>query len=403
MVDSLSKSWPAVGTEKVAWSLPAPLEGRVEAMTVMRLEARPYTAAIPASIADLDPADFLSAHVTRAVTEAEAAIVAFDKEVANLPVPMPAVLLRSESASSSQIERLTASARNLAVAALGLHTGDNAALVASNASAMSRALRTPGPVTGDLILDIHQTLLGASDPEIAGMWREGPVWIGTPDISPHGADFVPPTAARVAAAIDDLVEFASRPHVSPLTSAAVAHAQFETIHPFADGNGRTGRALVHTMLRDAKVTTHATVPVSAGLLADVGSYFAALGEYRQGDIEPIVSTFAGAAVRAIANGRMLAADTISLRDAWASSLKARSDSTAWRLADHLFAQPVVNSEHVESALQVSRQGAYNAIATLEQAGILTQSSRDRRNRLWQSTDVLSLMDAFASRAQRRSL
>ncbi len=99
---------------------------------------------------------------------------------------------------------------------------------------------------------------------------------------------------RVPAAIDDLMAFAARDDVPLLAQIAVAHAQFETIHPFTDGNGRTGRALVQAMLRNKGLTRQVTVPVSAGLLADTDGYIAALTAYRDGDAAPIVERFAEA-------------------------------------------------------------------------------------------------------------
>lgn len=395
--------WPAVQAEEVDWRLPAAMQGLVPASAVVRLEARPYRAAIAPEIAALDPADSLSKATIAAAVEAAAEIAAFDRETHALPVPMPTVLLRTESASSSQIENLTANARNLATAALGLATGQNASLVSDNATAMSQALAMPGPLTRDQILDIHAALLSRSQPDIAGRLRTEPVWIGRPDISPHGADFVPPRYQRVPAAIDDLVRFTSRHDINGLILAAVAHAQFETIHPFADGNGRTGRVIVHSLLRATGYTTHTTVPVSAGLLGDVAGYFQALEAYRDGDLEPIVQAFTGSTYRAIVNGRQLAADTVAIHGRWQDVVTARSDSGAWRLAHHLFAQPVVSAAYVEQVLESSKQGAYNAVRVLADAGVLTQTSRDRRNQVWQAKDVLEAMDAFAARALRRTL
>ncbi|WP_062381488.1 Fic family protein [Demequina pelophila] len=395
--------WPAVGYEDVPWTLPPELEGRVAITDVVRLEARPYRAAIAPTIADLDPYRHLTAARADDVASAAAEISAFDRDVAHLPVPMPAVLLRTESASSSQIEHLTANARNLATAALGLRAGENAAAVADNAAAMRRAIDMAGPLNRDQILAIHATLLRRGDPEIAGRFRSGPVWIGRPDLSPHGADFIPPRWERIEGSIGDLVAFAARRDMNGLVQAALAHAQFETIHPFSDGNGRTGRAIVHSILHATGFARHTTVPVSSGLLGDTGGYVRALTSFREGDIDPIVATFAGAARRAVANGRQLAADTAAIHEEWQQVIRARRDSGAWRLADHLFAQPVVTSAYVEQFLGSSRQGAFNAIATLVTAGALHQGSADRRNQVWQARDVLDAMDAFAARAARREL
>jgi Fic family protein len=99
-----------------------------------------------------------------------------------------------------------------------------------------------------------------------------------------------------------------RDDIAALTQAAIAHAQFETIHPFADGHGRTGRAIVSALLRANGVTEKVTIPVSSGLLTNTGLYFDALGAYREGSIQPIVERFAESGVEAVGNGRLLAAE-----------------------------------------------------------------------------------------------
>ena len=229
------------------------------------------------------------------------------------------------------------------------------------------------------------------------------MWIGGGGMSPHEALFVPPHHERVPAAMEDLARFAARTDLLALVHAALLHAQFETIHPFADGNGRTGRVLLQALLRWRGTIRHTTVPLSAGLLADVAGYFAALTAYREGDIVPIVTEVGNAALRAVTNGRMLATEILELRAGWGEQITARKSSIAWRLADALFAQPVVNADWVSRTLEVSDRGARNAIEALTAAGILEEWSTARRNKAWQAPEVLHAMDDFAARAGRRSL
>ena len=117
---------------------------------------------------------------------------------------------------------------------------------------------------------------------------------------------------------------------------------FETIQPFSDGNGRTGRALVHAMLRAQGLTRNVTVPISAGLLVDTGRYFDALTTYRDGHLDEIVNRFAEAAFAAIGNGRQLVTDLRALRAEWQERVQARRDAAAWRVADLLLRHPVIN-------------------------------------------------------------
>ncbi len=395
-------AWPSLTRESVVWHFSDEAHGAYDWRDVSRLDGRPYDASVVPAIATLDPRAALPARAIEDITEAQSEVASFERESASLPVPMPAVLLRSESASSSQIENLTANARNLARAMIGVRAGRNARDVAGNVAAMTQALASRGPLTAMGILGMHEALLAGIEPS-AGQFRREPVWIGRRAISPHGAEFVPPRWERVIPAIDDLTAFAQAKGIAPLMRAAIAHAQFETIHPFTDGNGRTGRAMVHGMLRADGLVARTTVPVSAGLLADVGGYIESLTAYRAGDIEPIVSTFADAARWSVANGRMLSAQIATLRETWASQIRARSDAIAWRLADALFAQPVITSAYVVSELGVTLRGALNAIETLVGAGVLSQSGQDRRIRVWQADGVLHAMDEFADRARRGRL
>ncbi|MCG2800284.1 MAG: Fic family protein [Cellulomonas sp.] len=391
-------AWPALTTEPRDWT--SNLDDRRLSIWERQRIARPYRASVLPPIASRTPR--ISSTVQVLVDDATSDIARFDSEVATMPVPMPAVLLRTESASSSQIEHLTTNARNLAMASLGVGAKQNAELVAANVRAMREALAVGDDITPDTILAVHHALLADSDPDVAGRWRSEQVWVGASAISPHDADFVPPHHERVQSAIHDMAAFAARDDIPALTHAALVHAQFETIHPFVDGNGRTGRVLLHQVLRRRGLTRHTTVPVSAGLLRDPDRYFRALTSYRDGDPSVITEQVAHAAVAATLNGRHLADDVMALRAAWQDQIRARSDSAAWRLADALFAQPVVNADYVAATLAISDRGARNAIEVLEEADVLRPSTSARRPKVWQASQVLTAMDAFAARAGRRA-
>ena len=176
--------------------------------------------------------------------------------------PFASVLLRSESAASSKIENLTASARAIAVAELTPDAPGNGRLIVANVHAMTAAISLAGRLDADAVLQMHRALLGDANPSAAGRWRDEQVWIGGSDYGPHGADYVAPHHSRVEAAIDDLVRFIDREDVPILAHAALAHAQFETIHPFVDGNGRIGRALIHLVLRRRGLAVRVLPPIS---------------------------------------------------------------------------------------------------------------------------------------------
>ncbi|MGN6331710.1 MAG: Fic family protein [Motilibacteraceae bacterium] len=392
-------SWPPVEYEQLSWT--SRYEPGTAARTEMRRHSGPYQAAIVPPIAALEVP--LPAAVAAAATDAAAEIARFDQEVGADIAPFAAILLRSESAASSQIENLTASARAIAEAALTDGSGrTNAAQVLANTRAMTAAIDLADALTGEAILSMHEALLRPHHPEIAGKWREEQVWIGGGRLGPHQAMFVPPAHHRVPAGIDDLVAFMRRDDIPALIHAAIAHAQFETIHPFPDGNGRTGRALLHAMLRGKGLTRAVTVPVSAGLLVDVEAYFTALTDYRAGDPAPIVDLLAAASFAAIANGRTLVADLRQVRDGWAGRVRVRRSSGSWRILDVLLRQPVVDAPLLARELGIATSNVYRLIAPLTEAEVLVETTSKTRGRIWRSAEVLAALDAFAARAGRRT-
>lgn len=229
---------------------------------------------------------------------------------------------------------------------------------------MEAAIALADHLDAQAIIDMHETLLGHEEPTWVGRWREEQVWIGGTRYGPHGAQFIPPHHDRVAGAMADLVEFILRDDLPALAQVAIAHAQVETIRPFPDGNGRTGRSLVHAMLRAKGLTRSVTVPISAGLLADTGSYFEALAAYRHGHPEVIVERVADATFAAIANGRHLVTDLEAVRAGWAEVIQARHGSAAARAPDVLIAHPVVDGTLLQQVLEVSAPATHRAIDTL---------------------------------------
>jgi len=359
----------------------------------------PYDASITASIAAASVA--LTDEVLAEADDATVQLVRFDSEVGRINAPFASILLRSESASSSQIENLTSSARAIGEAELGERVLGNAVEIVGNTRAMQAAIELADEIGDATIIEMQRVLLESTNPELTGGYRTEQVWIGGGAWSPHGAEFVPPHHERVPAAMADLVAFAQRTDIPVLVHTALVHAQFETIHPFPDGNGRTGRALVQAMLRHARVTSHVTIPLSAGLLRQRDRYFSALTAYRAGDIVPIVRVFAGAAFDAIRNGRALADDIEAARGQWQNALsRTRGSSTAHRLVDVVTEHPVLNAKLVERALSVPPKTALAALRRLEDVGILRPATSRSRNRIWIAPQIVAALDAFADRSAR---
>ena len=235
-----TRSWPAD---------PSAPGGRAER------RAFSYRAFVPDPIAGLELA--LPSNVAAAVSTAERAVDALNRDpprLASLEV-LARRLLRAESVASSRIEGLVLSQRRLARAEAEEPDArdETARSVLGNVVAMEHAVALGAgakPLRLKDVLEIHRLLmLATTTPEIAGKLRERQNWIGGNAFNPGRADFVPPAPERVKGLMDDLVAFMNRTDLPPVVQAAIAHAQFETIHPFADGNGRVGRALIHVVLR----------------------------------------------------------------------------------------------------------------------------------------------------------
>ena len=356
---------------------------------------------MPPSIAELPPN--LQADLLALADDASRELTRFDAQVGALAAPFSSILLRTESASSSEVENLTSSAKQVALAEIGHATSGNAQLIVGNVAAMQAAIELADELNPAAILTMHRALLEKSQPDSVGSWRHEQVWIGGGSISPHNAAFIPPHQDRVPELMDDVMAFSRRTDLPVIAQIAIAHAQFETIHPFPDGNGRTGRtgrALVQGMLRAGGVTRNVTVPVSAGLLSNTDGYFRALTAYRSGDLRPIIETIADASFAAVRNGRILEEEITSIAARWDTAVRARSDSSVHGLKKLLLRQPVVTIAIVAQELSVSEPAADASVQKLVGAGILVQSSVGRRNRHWQATEILRALDAFGARARR---
>jgi Fic family protein len=198
-------TWPALTYESVPWAL-------ADDVTIPRsrraVHSGPYDAAIPPAIARLDVP--ITTETLALTDEASTEIARFDAEIGFDIAPYAPLLLRSESAASSKIENLTASAKAIALAELGDPTKHNAGIIVANTRAMVAALALADDLDEQAILEMHEVLIGPSHPEWVGHWRDEQVWVGGSDYGPHGALFVPPRHERVPEAMADLVAFLRR-------------------------------------------------------------------------------------------------------------------------------------------------------------------------------------------------
>jgi Fic family protein len=260
---------------------------------------------------------------------------------------------------------------------------------------IERAADLEGVQPGDF-LDIHRVLLErAPNSQIAGRFRTSQNWIGGNDYNPCGAAFVPPPAREVERLLDDLCAFMNDVALPPLVQAAIAHAQFETIHPFEDGNGRTGRALVQVVLRRRGLTPTFVPPISVVLARDKDRYLEGLTLFREDRLADWVELFATATAEAAILAARYTIRVGGLQGEWRARLRRhsnpRADAAAWSLITVLPAHPVITVPLAVAATGRTKPAVANAIAQMEAAGILTRLTESARNRAWEAHGLLDMI------------
>jgi Fic family protein len=360
--------------------------------------ATPYRAFVPDPITDFDPG--LSAATSVASERAGAATRELNGSGADLRSleGLARQLLRSEALASSAIEELQLSHRKLARAEMEGEKGEyKAEEVLGNVRAMEEGIRIgdrTDRLTTEDVCAIHRAL--AIVPplnRIAGELRREQGWIG--GHSPPVAAYVPPPHEYVAGLVDDLCEFMDRDDISPVAQAAVAHAQFETIHPFGDGNGRVGRCLIHVLFRRTGIAPNYVPPVSLALGADKNFYIAGLEAFRVGDVDGWVSQFSAAVEAAARYAQSFSADVSDLQEQWLRRAgPLRADAAARAIVELLPSHPIVTAAIVEQFTGRSRVTAINGLDRLAEAGILTRRRNQRKGDSWEAKELFELLGRF---------
>ncbi len=356
----------------------------------------------PLATADLR----VTAETATAIADAEREIAATQQHAATVGTRTIAhQVLRSEAIASSQMEGVVVpSNRTIAKSAVSGRHHENArsareaieAVVAAYEWAADEAREPYEPA---VLLGLHAGI-ARSDRRLAataGAFREEQNWIGPDPYTPKRADFVPPPIGELPRLLDDLVDFLGRRDLSPVLQAAAVHAQFETIHPFADGNGRVGRMLIGMALARGGLVRDVVPPVSLVLAREREAYVAALTAWRYDDdgVDRWVTLLANALEETAIATRQLADDIAALRRAWRSlaSDPAPGDATS-AVIDILPTHPVINAEIAAETTGRSRRTAERVMARLQDRGVLQPVTLGRRNRAWESVGHFALLDRF---------
>lgn len=341
-----------------------------------------------------------------AAAEAEAALVEVllaDAAAAGHSAAMSRFLLRSESVASSKIEAIWAGAEDYARAVAGSRANASATSMVAATEAMTSLVDRVGQEGFSLetILGAHRLLMREDRHEarFAGRVRDMQNWIGGSDFSPRGALHIPPAPELVPELLEDLIAYLQRDDIPVITQAAIGHAQFESIHPFTDGNGRIGRAIVAAVFRRRGITRNTVVPLANGILARRDAYFDALGRYRAGDPSAIIAMFA----RSVHVGALEVRTTIGLITGmpatWIEQTKARAGSTLERLIHAFYEHPTLNSVEISRLSGAGTSQTSVALARLEEAGIIAEITGRTRDRAWVATDLIAELDDLDNRIQ----
>jgi len=344
------------------------------------------------------------ADAERAITELDvAASVLVDTEA------LARLLLRAESVASSKIEGLEIGGRRLLRAEAARDLGEEpsdvtAAEVLGNIAAMAWAIQSveesSGTITLAHVLEVHRRLLAGTRLAVhAGEIRTEQNWIGGSDYNPCSAAFVPPPPEMVPALLTDLITFCNDDTLPAVAQAALAHAQFETIHPFVDGNGRTGRALIHLVLHGRGLARRVIIPVSLILATWSQSYVEGLTgtRYRGPATSKAahegsnrwLALFAAACQQAAADAAAFEQRTLEIETAWRERLgSVRANSSVDLLLRALPGAPIITVNGAAKLLGRSFVATNHAIDRLVASGILQQMKLDRRNRAFETPDVI---------------
>ncbi len=367
-----------------------------------------YEAYLPDSLAGRQ--FLLDGDVAADVADCEAAINRLNVEAAALvdTEALARILLRAESVASSRIEGLQIGAQRLLRADAVRSTQEpasdvTASEVLGNIDAMLYGVEQIGFVDEikiDVLLELHRRLLvGTRLEPHGGNFRQEQNWIGGSDYSPCSADYVPPPPEFVVDLMEDLCAFCNTDELPAVVQAAIAHAQFETIHPFIDGNGRAGRAIIHLVLRRRGLALRVLSPVSLVLATLTRSYVGGLTATRYvgpasspeaiSGVNTWIATFAGACARSVADATAFELQAANLEKQWRERVgRIRTNSATDLLLQRLPGAPVLTAESAAALLGRTYASANDAIQRLVRADILRQITVGRRNRAYEAPEII---------------
>ncbi len=346
----------------------------------------------------------LEASVAGVVSEAEEAVRSLNVTAVPVLKPLARLLLRTESIASSRVEGMQLGVRELARAEAkadaGTKSSQTAQEILANIDAMILAVEEAAEVATfgvEEVVAIHRRLMERSvHSHLAGRIRTEQNWIGGNDYNPCGADFVPPPPEDVMPLLEDLCAAINDDRLPPLVQAALVHAQFETIHPFGDGNGRAGRALIHVVFKRRGLTPNYVPPVSVALAGARDRYIAGLTNFRGTELDKWIGHFAAATTRAAYLAQAYLKAVAALTEEWRNRVSSaenspRANAAVWAILVILPAHPIISAPVAAAVTGRAKAAVYEGVRLLEKVGVLLPLTTTPRNRVWEASGLLDLI------------
>ncbi len=300
----------------------------------------------------------------------------------------PMIILRSEALSSTQIEYYDSSYRNIASAQI-LETKDREAnIIKNNLESLVFILENDIVISKEIIVKLNQIVLGDDNADIRNIVN----WIGSPSSIPQNAIYVPPHPSHLKENIDEFIKFCKRDDIHPLIQASFAHAYFETIHPFADGNGRVGRILIQLLLKEKGYLENLFLPFSIGLLKDKDKYIKSLDNFKEGNYEAIIEVMLESVLLVTPSIYEALNKLIKIKEEWIGRIVARSDALVWEILDELIYQPVISINYIKEKFNANDQAVRNNFELLEKYLIIKKIGDNKRNVLYEAIEIINVLE-----------
>jgi Fic family protein len=367
-----------------------------------------YRAFIPAPLPPDPPVD-LAGPLRTLLSEADYGLGRLDGSILTLPNPDLFVFMyvRKEAVLSSQIEGTQSSLQNLLMAEARLHDPDapaDVSEVVNYVKAMNHGLARLAqlPVSVRLIREIRAELMrGVRGGRLTpGELCTSQNWIGPAGCTLREATFVPPPPHEVPQVLSDLERFLhDGGGLPPLVQVGLAHAQFETIHPFLDGNGRIGRLLITFLLTEKRLLSKPVLYLSHYFKQRRSEYYERLQAVRDaGDWEGWLAFFLDGVVEVSRQATQTAAAILRMREDYRARITdhlGRAAANGQRVMDRLFDHPIVTVANVREWLGLTPAGASQIVARLEGIGLLREITGYARNRRFRFEPYLRLFEEMA--------